>query len=242
MNKGVSCLCLTYGRPTLLEEAIESFLRQRWDGPSELIILNDHPDQKLIYRNRRVRIFNARRRLATLGQKRNLSVALARYDNLLIWDDDDIHLPWRIEETMRAMTDSQYFKCRQAWVWERGELYNHTPQKEVWFHGMSGYSRELYKAVGGYKRINAGEDVDFERRIMMSERTKKFWRVSPLPLERIYYIYRWSHGHYHTTGCMDLRKIQPDVERGTYKLEPHWKMDYCKLVEQQIKQSPCVEP
>ena len=27
---GVSCLCLTYGRPQLLEEAIESFLRQRW--------------------------------------------------------------------------------------------------------------------------------------------------------------------------------------------------------------------
>src|ERR1051325_3201162 len=143
MNKGVSCLCLTYGRPTLLEEAIESFLRQQWDGPKELLILNDHPEQKLIYRHRSVRVYNVRRRLATLGQKRNLSVALARYDNLLIWDDDDIHLPWRIEETMKAMTDSQYFKCRQAWVWERGELYNHMPQKEVWFHGMSGYSREL---------------------------------------------------------------------------------------------------
>ena len=45
---GVSCLCLTYGRGRLLEEAIESFLRQDWPGPKELIVLNDHPDQELV--------------------------------------------------------------------------------------------------------------------------------------------------------------------------------------------------
>jgi glycosyltransferase involved in cell wall biosynthesis len=235
MNKGVSCLCLTYGRPALLEEAIESFIRQQWDGPKELIVVNDHPDQKLVYRHKKVRIYNLKRRLPTLGQKRNLSVALALYNHLLIWDDDDIHLPWRIEETMKAMADSQYFKCGPIWVSEKGELYKHTPKEEVWFHGTSGYSRNLYEAIGGYKRINAGEDTDFEIRLKSNKRTNKFWRVSQLPIERIYYIYRWSHGHYHTTGCMDLRKIQPEVKRGTYKLEPHWKVDYCKEVEQQIK-------
>ena len=58
MNEGVSCLCLTYGRPTLLEEAIESFIRQQWDGPKELIVLNDHPEQELLYQYDEVRIIN----------------------------------------------------------------------------------------------------------------------------------------------------------------------------------------
>ena len=36
----VSCLCVTYGRPTLLlEESIQSFLQQDYVGKKELIIL-----------------------------------------------------------------------------------------------------------------------------------------------------------------------------------------------------------
>jgi hypothetical protein len=82
---GVSCLCLTYGRPHLLEEAVESFLRQRWNGEKELIVVTDHPEQTLVYEHPEVLIVNLNRRLKTLGEKRNLSVALARHDNLLVW-------------------------------------------------------------------------------------------------------------------------------------------------------------
>ena len=38
---GVSCICLTYGRVALLEEAIFSFLQQDYAGVKELIVLND---------------------------------------------------------------------------------------------------------------------------------------------------------------------------------------------------------
>jgi len=37
----VSCQCITYDRVELLEEAIESFLRQDYKGEKELVILND---------------------------------------------------------------------------------------------------------------------------------------------------------------------------------------------------------
>ena len=237
MNAGVSCLCLTYGRPTLLEEAIESFIRQQWDGPKELIVLNDHPDQELLYDHDEVRIINLGWRLPTLGDKRNLSVTLARYDHLLVWDDDDIHLPWRIEETANALARSQYFKSEQVWVWEDEALYEHSPQDQEWFHSASGFSRFLYDEVGGYARINSGEDVNFEQRLRRNQQGSKFWKVSKLPLERIYYIYRWSHSHYHTTGCNDLRQIDPQIEQGSYDLNPHWKHDYCKEVEQQIQRT-----
>ena len=46
-SPGASCLCLTYGRPHLLEEAVESFLRQDFAGPkidlggvSYLLVIN----------------------------------------------------------------------------------------------------------------------------------------------------------------------------------------------------------
>ncbi|MCL4258972.1 MAG: glycosyltransferase family 2 protein, partial [Anaerolineales bacterium] len=43
----VSCICPTYGRVELLEEAIESFLRQDYPGQKELIVLNDYAGQTL---------------------------------------------------------------------------------------------------------------------------------------------------------------------------------------------------
>lgn len=240
-NNGASCLCLTYGRSPLLEEAIESFIRQQWDGAKELIVLNDHPEQELLCDYSEVRIFNLKSRLPTLGEKRNFSVSLARYDQLLIWDDDDIHLPWRIAETMSALTESQFFKCRQLWIWEHDAIYHHVLPQEEWFHGTSGYSRALFEEVGGYLPMNTGEDVDFEIRLKASGGVGKFLGLSELPLERLYYVYRVTHGHYHTTGCTDLSRIEPDIKRGKLQLEPHWERDYCKGVEQEIQRMLCTQ-
>ena len=45
----VSCICLTYGRPHVLEEAIHSFLLQDYAGSKELIVLNDYAGQTLLF-------------------------------------------------------------------------------------------------------------------------------------------------------------------------------------------------
>ncbi len=45
----VSCFCLTYGRPRVLEEAIQSFLQQDYAGAKEMIVLNDYADQTLAF-------------------------------------------------------------------------------------------------------------------------------------------------------------------------------------------------
>ena len=235
MTNGVSCLCLTYGRPALLEEAIESFIRQEWDGPKELIVLNDHPDQKLVFEHAEVRVFNWKSRVRTLGQKRNLSVRLAQYDQLLIWDDDDIHLPWRISESMKVLAESHYFKCPQLWIFENNAIYHLISPEEEWYHCTAGYSRALFNKLRGYRAINTGEDTTFELRLKRSPTVGEFWRFSELPLEKLYYIYRVTHGHYHTSGCTDLTNIDPPVTFGELKLEPHWERDYCKQVEQEIQ-------
>lgn len=238
MSEGVSCLCLTYGRPALLEEAIESFIRQRWDGPKELIVVNDHPEQELWCEHPEVHVLNLKWRLPTLGDKRNLSVTLASYDNLLIWDDDDIHLPWRIRETMKVLPKQQYFKCPHVWLMKGSELQGSAYDGDLYFHGASAYSKSLFRDVGGYGRLNGGEDQDFETRIRSQERSRSCCRVTRLPLDLLYYIRRWNHGSYHASGCANLSLINPEVERGVRRLRPHWKKDYCEEVERRIGQTP----
>lgn len=235
MPEGVSCLCLTYGRPELLEEAIESFKRQQWKGPKELIVVNDHPDQEMLYPDNEIVIINLKRRLRTLGEKRNLSVALAKYDYLLIWDDDDIHLPWRIEEAMRTLPKDQFFKCPQIWLAISGELEDEPRRSDFVYHGAAAYSRYIFEQVGGYGCINGGEDQDFESRIRSHPQVKKYWKVTTLPIARLYLIYRKYHGHYNASGVGSLSEISPEVRKGKYWLQPHWKKDYCCEVKGQIE-------
>jgi glycosyltransferase involved in cell wall biosynthesis len=234
MSEGVSCLCLTYGRPFLLEEAVESFLRQTWNGPKELIILNDHPDQELVFKYPKVVVANRKTRLPTLGEKRNLSVELARYEYLLPWDDDDVHLPWRIEETMHGLEGRDFFKCPQVWQTNRGVFENNVQDDDFAYHATAAYSRTLFEQIGGYPHMNGGEDQEFEGAIKRCSNSRH-WNVVRVPLERVFYIYRRCHGSYHVSGVDDLRDIEPDVNRGEYHLRPHWKIDYCKEVSRLIE-------
>jgi len=235
MSEGVSCLCLTYGRPLLLEEAVESFLRQTWKGPKELIVLNDHPDQELVFNHADVVVVNRKTRLRSLGEKRNLSVELARYEYLFPWDDDDVHLPWRIEETMRELKVRHFFKCPQVWQTSQGILDDHVEDDDFAYHAAAAYSRHTFEEVGGYSRINGGEDQEFEKAIRHGGNTSPYWNIVRLPLERVFYIYRRWHGSYHASGVDDLRDIEPEVQPGRYRLRPHWNADYCTEVSRLIE-------
>jgi glycosyltransferase involved in cell wall biosynthesis len=221
----------------LLEEAVESFIRQEWDGPKELVVLNDHPEQELQYDHPEVRVFNLKWRLPSLGDKRNLSAALANHEYLLVWDDDDIHLPWRIRETMKVLPAQQYFKCPRVWLMKGTELQGSAYDGDLYFHGACAYTKRLFRQVGGYRRFNGGEDQDFEARLRSDARAGLRYRVTRLPPERLYYIRRWGHGSYHASGRASLSEISPEVERGARRLKPHWKKDYCEEVERLIRQS-----
>lgn len=224
----VSCLCLTYGRPHMLEEAIESFLRQDWNGKKELIVVNDYIHQEIIYSHPEVKIINLRERIKTLGEKRAYSVQQAQYDNLLPWDDDDICLPWRISETMKTLEQNQYYKCPHAWT-----MNNNIIEKQPGYnlyHAASAYTRWLYDKAGGYKALNGGEDADLEKRFQkVGNHEAEYWPHTILPWERLYYIYKWIHGSFHTTGCSNLNNIRVTTTKGKFIIKPQWHNDYVKL-------------
>jgi hypothetical protein len=65
----ISCKCITYGRVDLLEESLYSFLNQNYDGDSEMLIVNDYPEQKLYFDHPKVRIINLDKTFETIGEK-----------------------------------------------------------------------------------------------------------------------------------------------------------------------------
>ncbi|NJN06124.1 MAG: glycosyltransferase family 2 protein [Rhodobacteraceae bacterium] len=112
----VSCICPTYGRVELLEEAIESFLRQDYPGQKELIVLNDYEQQTLLFDHPEVRIVNLRDRFQSVGEKYKAAVALASHDLIFVWHDDDIYLPHRLSYSVAQCGENKaYFKADQAW-------------------------------------------------------------------------------------------------------------------------------
>ena len=86
----VSCVCVTYDRPHVINELLYCFLAQDYEN-KELIILNDQKNLIYQYVDPRVKITNLPKRFTSLGEKRNFTRNLVSGDYIFILDDDDIY-------------------------------------------------------------------------------------------------------------------------------------------------------
>lgn len=191
----VSAFCATYGRPPrLVEESIESFLRQDYEGERELIVLNDFDRQTFTYNgDERVRIFNNTSRIMPLGRKFNTAISLCNGEIIMPWDDDDIFLPHRMTLTVERMKND-FFHSYNAWFYDGGDTVK---QAENYFMCNMAVSRDLLEEVGGYdERDVSSIDVSILTRLKEVSGTES----QPLSNEEIFYIYRWNTGSYHGSG------------------------------------------
>jgi hypothetical protein len=244
----VSCFCLTYGRPSLLEEAIHSFLQQDYAGPKEMIVLNDYADQVLELDHPEVQVINLPKRFRTVGEKMNAAAALASHDLLFVWDDDDVYLSHRLSFSVANFEPAKgFFKAQQAWSWNDGEISG--PGENI-FHAGSCWSRRLFDAVGGYAAEGCGYDLLFEQQL--AARFPGATRPLAVKPEEIYYIYRWAGtGSYHMSGFGQLKVgqnvgnsgsaavVEEQAQRGEIPLgrvvlQPHWKHDYSRLIADRL--------
>lgn len=78
-TKLASAVCSTYGRPTLLAEAIKCFLDQDYPN-KELIIINDQGEFpiELIGDFPEIRLYNVAQRFPSLGAKRQFGKSLVQ--------------------------------------------------------------------------------------------------------------------------------------------------------------------
>lgn len=224
----ISCLLATYGRPPnfqhLLEESIESFLRQDY-LEKELIIVNDHPDQVVKCYHKQVLTVNLPRRCRTLGEKYNFAASLAQGKYLCTWDDDDIHLPWRLSHSAAMITDHDYYNPNHYWFKDNSG-YHHE-------HGtgncqtVSLISREGWDKVNGFPTNSGAQDelMHYKLKDLNNYITEK------LEPSQWFYIYRWGVHPHHLSGAGANQKAydwiaEQDYKPGIYTLKPRWVRDY----------------
>jgi glycosyltransferase involved in cell wall biosynthesis len=245
----VSCFCLTYGRPRLLEEAVCSFLRQDYAGPKEMIVLNDYADQILELDHPEVQVINVPQRFRSAGEKMNAAVALASHDLLFVWDDDDVCLPHRLSYSVANLDPAKgFFKARQAWFWNDGQLSGPVANAH---YAASCWSRSHFDAVRGYAADGTRFDLLFEQHL--ESRFPGSTAPHFVEPEEIYYVYRWGGtGSYHLSGfgarqagqnagyaqaaaAVEQKARRGEIPLGRFVLQPHWKQDYPQLIADHLK-------
>lgn len=234
----VSCICPTFGRAYLLEEAIESFHRQDYEGEKELIVCNDFVEQTLEYEHSDVKIINLDTRCPNLGNKRNTTASYATGDVFITWGDDDIHLPKRISRMVNSMTEhnSEFVYEGPYYCLYGGQLLKE-PGKTSGAHIIT---KRLYYELGGIPEMNSGEDQRFN----LTVRNK----LGPLPVcsDDPQFLYRYTTERTHASQfgpnrgydevlSSAIRYIINGTEpRGLYKLKPHWRKDWIEEIKSAI--------
>jgi glycosyltransferase involved in cell wall biosynthesis len=233
---GVTMICPTYNRvsshPHLLEECIESFVRQDYPGQKELLILNDCRGQIIECQTRGVRIVNSRYRYRSMGDKRNALVEMAKYDLICCADDDDISLPWRLSVSVGILLRGKYdYVNPKAYWFINGELPAVFEQMTGYAHNCSLYTRAAWLKSGRYPP-HCRDDAEFDHRLNSHCRG---WRT-PLGIDQCFYIYRWGVSD-HLSGNNDMdyaynRKITVAKNRGVYNVQPQWYHDYVGAINE----------
>lgn len=233
----VSCYCNTYGRVHTLEEVLESFLRQNYQGTKELVIFNDLSKQELIFNHPEVRIINLKDKIIPLGRKFNESISYCRYDILACWEDDDIYLSNHLTQSISLMKNG-IFHTGTAWF---EDTEQHLVETHNTYHATHVFHKDIFYKVGGYPEIDESKlDIGLMSKfsnLLGSYSTK----LSKLEFS---YIYRWGTANcYHGSGWTGdmsnhvINYVQSNISNNTIpvgpvQLNPHWKYDYNNLARQ----------
>lgn len=245
----VSWICPTYNRPPgylhLLEETVECFVRQEGMPPGslELVIINDCQQQMLRCDVPGVRIVNLPERCASLGEKYNMAIVMARGQLLMPAEDDDLSLPWRTRQAVDMLGDQDYWLPPQVWFLQK----DHPP---IWRHAVgvrhhaSIFRRSAWRQAGGYPPRSGSQDMMFDSALRANCRHLIPIAIgSPetiMPVKDWAYVYRWGSSNVHLSGVAAHDDFYAQVGKmpvvpGTYQIQPRWQQDYVKLTREAIR-------
>jgi glycosyltransferase involved in cell wall biosynthesis len=246
----ISAKCITYGRVSLLEEAIESFLRQDYPKDRcELVIVNDYPLQKLIFEHPQIKIFNLDKTFDTIGEKENFAINQCQGELIAVWDDDDIALSNHLSNIAKFWKEDS-----NLLHWANGAFYNEPNITKLMSLGNSGivYSKKAWEEIGKSPIENAGGDMTLVVAIHNLGRDKVI--LANPPDEEVSWFYMWGGRGYHQSGqgtddgsrpnvikrhCsyIEQQRIKGLIPTGNISLFPHWNKNYKELLINYIKQN-----
>lgn len=197
---GISVLVPTYGRTHLLGEVVESYRRQDWGGPSELVIYNDLREQFLSVKvdlppNKKIRVYNAEKRDSTLGDKRNNMLGMSQYPIVTYWDDDDIYLPHRLSLSfilMHSYTDGVVTPRPATREYKEWHLYDNGVMilRFARPFGTMTCLKSVIQEVGGFPSLERLQDVALTNKLVRAKKLSNLPQVDWIPST----IYR-LHSH-----------------------------------------------
>lgn len=227
MNDGerfpfLTCLCPTYGRPRLLENAIACFLAQDYPKDRRYLAILDDAGQISDQAGNGWSLHSGSTRFPSLPEKYNAIAMFGapRHDTdvFVIWEDDDVYLPHHLSAHAAALQGSAV--CQRSatlhgdgWHtahWSKPSrilsTYTGKPEQEGAagrFFASIAISRELWRQVGG---LPLTLRADFDQQFLARLREVGGSPADPLDHspERIPgYCFRWSStGAYHGQGKM----------------------------------------
>ena len=241
----ISCKCITYGRVSMLEESIESFLKQDYPADRcELVIVNDYPLQTLVYNHPQIRIVNLSETFDVIGKKENCATELCQGEIICQWDDDDVALPNHLQNVAKYFTDDV-----NILHWH-GVFVNSNKISDITWVGNSGivFRKSAWKAIGGHPLENAGYDMTFIERLH-AYGGRLFAKP---PKEEASWFYMWAGRGYHMSGLghdqpgklnviqrhslyVEEERQQGNIPTGVIQLNPHWNIDYSQLLKNYIE-------
>ena len=221
----ISVLTITYKRHHLLEEAIESFLRQQTTIDSEMVIINDNPEVDYIYEHERVKIFNCKERFPSIASKLEWGYKQCKYDYIYRLDDDDLLAPWALEnakEDILANPGHEIYRSEGMYFFVNNEFQ----KKDSNINNGNVYTKAYLDRIE-FPDKSGDEDmyITFRNNAKIYESKLKHTM-----------LYRWGMGTLHISGM----GIQPnevileqadkvlDATKGNIILNPHFDNDYYK--------------
>ena len=240
------CLCPTYGRPpTLLETTTELFMRQDYPTDQRLLCLLDDlgnvPTRNIADS---VSIFSTGQRFESLPAKYDFATAPwdgwhrfafqeFAWDAVVVWDDDDIYLPWHLRSHAAALADHGWSKpsmIRSTYGCRAGQTIVESATGR--FHGSVAIRREMLPRMGGWLGVmppGEATRADFDQRMIAAlqaiEPPGDPLQFDPSPS----YVYGWGRSQ-HCSGLMghsdwyarhaETAYTAP-IEQLTPQLDPH---------------------
>jgi glycosyltransferase involved in cell wall biosynthesis len=206
----VSCLCPTYRRPRLLANALACFLAQDYPPERrELVILDDGGDFAE-QSGPSWRLVSTPRRFDALPEKFNTLADLAQGDWLVVWEDDDIYLPWHLSAHAQALNDGDWSKPSRVLSLYTGKLAEEAGENR--FHASLAFTRDALIRAGGWPNTKRA-DFDYQLVLRLSQAGR---RADPCAAFPASYVFRWqSTQDYHAQTKMRGRDDEGWYERCT---------------------------
>lgn len=194
----VSCLCPTYCRPELLANALACYLAQDYPADRRELIILDDAGQFQSQNQSGWELVSVSRRFRSLPEKFNCLAGLARGEVLVVWEDDDIYLPWHVSAHVAALRRTHGLSKP---VRVRSHLNGRLHEEEAAgrFHASIAMTRDALQAVQGWPMTLRS---DFDQQLLA--RLESLGQVgNPLEFYPPSYIFRWeATGAYHGQALM----------------------------------------